>query len=165
MALMEVDFVGWLSISKYWWGGWKKARQHYSVNDQESKISLLSSPSVVNGGTTCTCPGPSSYSIKVYPSDFSRAARLNIAKPLSHNRRPFDLRLFEFFTLHSYFLLSPRQDFTSFAPLCFALYAQCRPSLEAGICPILSPLSSWRPWRTDRPGWFQSVPCALNLPS
>jgi hypothetical protein len=89
MALMDVDFVGWLSISKDWWGGWKKARQHYSVNDQESKISLLSSPSVVNGGTTCTCPGPSSYSIKVYPLDFSRTARLNIAKPLSHNGRPF----------------------------------------------------------------------------
>ena len=93
MALMDVDFVGWLSISKDWWGGWKKARQHYSVNDQESKISLLSSPSVVNGGTTCTCPGPSSYSIKVYPLDFSRTARLNIAKPLSQ-AKTFDLRLF-----------------------------------------------------------------------
>jgi hypothetical protein len=57
MALMDVDFVDWLSISKGWWGGWKKARQHYSVNDQESKISLLSSSSVVNGGI-CTCSGP-----------------------------------------------------------------------------------------------------------
>jgi hypothetical protein len=49
MALMDVDFVGWLSISKDWWGGWKEAKQHYSVNNQESKISLLSSSSVVNG--------------------------------------------------------------------------------------------------------------------
>jgi hypothetical protein len=60
---MDMAFKSWLSISKDGWGGWKMARQHYSVSQNQdktktkienknknAKISVVSpSPVVVNG--------------------------------------------------------------------------------------------------------------------
>jgi hypothetical protein len=78
-------------------------------------------------------------------------ARLNIAKPLSHNRRPFDLRLFENFIL---VLTLTRQDFHVLRTIVFYFIR----------------IMSASPYRLSGPEdgggrWLVPVSCDLNMPA